>query len=121
MKNKQRGMTTFSIVFLIGGIAVTAFLVMKLLPPYIEFFSIKKVMAAMAKQEDLQNMAPPEIRAAFDRRATIDNIKEVEGKDLQISKEGGETVVSAEYSVKIPLVANISAVIDFSSSTAAGK
>jgi hypothetical protein len=118
MQNKQRGMTTFSIVFLIGGIAVAAFLVMKMLPPYIEYFSIKKVLAAMAKQEDLNNMTPPEIRNAYDRRASIDNIKEVEGKDLQISKEGGNTVVSAEYSVKIPLVANISAVIDFSESTA---
>jgi len=113
MQNKQRGMTTFSVVFLIGGIAVAAFLVLKLLPPYLEYFSVKKVMAAMAKQEDLQNMTPPDIRKAFDRRASIDNITVVEGKDLEISKESGDTVVSVEYSVKIPLVANISAVVDF--------
>lgn len=121
MQSKQRGMTTFSIVFLIGGIAVVAFLVMKMLPPYLEYFSIKKVLAVMAKQEDLQNMTSPDIRKAFDRRATIDNITVVEGKDLEVSKEGGDTVVSVEYSVKIPLVANVSAVIDFSDSTAKGR
>ena len=113
MQNKQRGMTTFSVVFLIGGIALVTFLVLKLLPPYLEYFSVKKVMAAMSKQEDLQNMTPPDIRKAFDRRASIDNITIVEGKDLEISKESGETVVSVEYTVKIPLAANISAVLDF--------
>lgn len=110
-------MTTFSIVFLIAGIMAAAFLVMKLLPPYIEYFSVKKVISTMAKQEDLANMSPKDVQAAFDRRATIDNITVVTGNDLQI----GQGTVSAEYTVKVPLVANISFLLDFSASTADSK
>jgi len=42
----------------------------------------------------------------------------VKGDDLEIGKEGGETVVSANWSVKIPLVSNISACLDFSVTSA---
>jgi hypothetical protein len=111
--NKQRGVTTFGVVFLIAGIMAAAFLVMKLLPPYFEYFSVKKVISAMAKQEDLANMTPKEIQASFDRRATIDNITVVSGNDLQI----GHGTVAAEYTVKVPLVANISFLLDFSASS----
>jgi hypothetical protein len=45
-------------------------------------------------------------------------VRAIEGTDLEIRKEGGETVVSADWSVKVPLIANVSACIDFSATTA---
>ena len=66
-------------------------------------------------------MSPREIRNSFDRRANIDYITVVSSQDLDISKDEGDNVVSVEYSQKIPLVANISLVLDFSASTASGS
>ena len=40
------------------------------------------------------------------------------GEDLEITKEGGEAVVTANWSVKVPIVANFSACLDFSVTTA---
>jgi hypothetical protein len=42
----------------------------------------------------------------------------VKGDDLEITKEGGETVVTANWSVKIPMVSNASACLDFTVTTA---
>ena len=40
-------------------------------------------------------------------------------EDLEIGKEAGETVVSAAWSMKIHMVGNLSACLDFAATTAA--
>lgn len=113
----QRGMTFISILILIVlGVSITL-LVVKLTPAYIEFFSVKKILATMAKDPAFPNMTPAEIRASFDRRATIDYVTKVTGNDLDLSKDNGENVASVEYSEKIPLVLNISACLNFDATT----
>lgn len=121
MKKNQRGMTLFGVMFvgmvLVGG----AILVMQLIPPYLEFWSVQKVLSVMAKDSALPGMTPGEARLSFDKRANIDNIKAVTGKDLEISKEGGKTVVSASYTVTVPIVGNLSALMEFQASTKGTK
>ncbi len=117
MKN-QRGMSFIGLLILIVlGVSITL-LVVKLSPAYIEFFSVKKVLATMAQDPAFQNMSPKEMRESFDRRANIDYITTVTGKDLDLSKDNGQNVASVEYAQKIPLLLNISACLDFSASTA---
>ena len=113
----QRGMSFFSMMILIVlGISIVL-LGVKLAPSYIEFFSVKKIMSAMAKDSAFPTMSPQEIRNSFDRRATIDYVDTVNGKDLDLSKENGQNVASIEYAKKIPLVLNISACLEFVAST----
>ena len=40
--------------------------------------------------------------------------------ELDISKEGGEVVISVAYAKKVPLFANVALCIDFVASTAPG-
>ncbi|HET7547953.1 MAG TPA: DUF4845 domain-containing protein [Usitatibacter sp.] len=108
-----------SLLRLIVGLALLGFvgiLAAKLLPSYVEYWSVRKVFAAMEKNGET-NGTPQEIRHSYERRNLIEDIKSVDPSDLQINKEGGQTVVTAEWSVKVPLVANISACIDFTAST----
>lgn len=113
----QRGMTFISMMILIVlGVSITL-LGVKLAPSYIEFFSVKKIMSAMANDPAFPTMSPQEVRNSFDRRATIDYVNSVNGKDLDLSRENGQNVVSIEYSKKIPIVLNISACLDFEAST----
>jgi hypothetical protein len=118
MKKNQQGMTFFGVIFvgfvLVGG----AILVMKLIPPYLEYWSVKKIITVMAKDSALPGMTPAEVRSSFDRRAVIDNVKVIEGKDLEISKDRGTTVVDANYSVTVPIAGNLSALMEFQASTA---
>ncbi len=115
---KQRGMSFIgTLILIVLGVSITL-LVVKLAPAYIEFFSVKKVLAAMAQDPAFPAMSPAEVRDSFDRRANIDYITTVTGKDLDLSKEDGQNVASIEYSQKIPLVLNVSACLDFSASTA---
>ena len=117
---KQQGMTFIGILFVGIILVFSAILVMKLIPPYIEYWSVKKVMDAIAKDPSLNNMSIREVRASFDKRASIDNITIIKGDDLDVSKDGGEMVASVEYPVKVPLFGNLSACMDFKATTASG-
>ena len=83
MRSKQRGIS-FLVVFLIGVVlALAAVGAMKILPAYAEFQTAKKAITGVAGSEG-RTGSVIEIRKAFDRRATIDNISAVSGADLEV-------------------------------------
>jgi hypothetical protein len=75
------------------------------------------MLAAMEQSGDLKGNVR-DIRSSFEKRNMIENVQHVSKDDLEITKEGGETVVSATWSVKVPLVSNLSACLDFYVTTA---
>lgn len=115
---KQKGFTFWSLTFTVGTIAIVALLTMKLFPAYSEFFSVKKAINKLAMEGNLSSMEKLDIQRAFERSSDIDDIRSIKPKDLQISRNSsGETVVTVDYEVVIPLVANISALLTFHTST----
>lgn len=114
---KQRGMTLMGLIFGLGALGFIGIMAAKLMPAYIEYFSVKKMMATMDQSGDLKGTVR-DIRAAFDRRNAIEDVKNVRGEDLEITKEGGETVITATWSVRVPMVYNISSCLDFTVTTA---
>ncbi len=115
--HKQRGFTFWSMLFTVAGVFFAAFLVMKLFPPYAEYFAVKKAINKIAGEahsaEDKRA-----IQLSFERSADMDDITSIRPNELKISRNGsGETVVTAEYEVVVPLVANVSALLAFRAST----
>ena len=117
---RQRGIGFVSLIFVFAVCAVVLLLGMKLVPVYLELFSVKKVMAAMAQGEDVKSGTVTDIRKSFDRRAVIDNIQAVSGQDLEISKDAGETVVVATWQHRVALFTGYTLLVDFSVSTKDG-
>jgi hypothetical protein len=114
---QQRGMSLMGLIVTLGVLGFLGVSAAKLLPAYVDYWSVRKIFSAMVQNGET-NGTVPEIRRTFDTRNAIEDVKSIEGKDLEIRKEGGETVVSADWSVKVPIVANVSACIDFSATTA---
>ena len=113
----QRGVSLQGLIITLAILGVGGVLAAKLMPAYIEFFAVKKMLASMEQAGDLKGSVR-DIRRGFDTRNAIEDVKSVKGEDLEVTKEGGETVVSAAWSVKVPMVHNISACIDFAVTTA---
>lgn len=114
---KQSGVSLVNLIVGLGIAAFIAILGMKMIPAYIEYFKVKKIFASMVQAGDTKGTVN-EIRRSFQRRNTIEDVHSVNEQDIEITKEGGETVLSANWSVKVALVSNISACIDFSVTTA---
>ena len=114
----QRGMSFFMLVFVMAVCAVVLLLGLKLFPVYSQYFNIKSVFKGMATSEEVRSGTVAEIRKSFDRRATIGYVEDISADDLEITKEGGETVVSAAWQKKIPLFTGYTLLVDLSVSTA---
>jgi Tfp pilus assembly major pilin PilA len=114
---KQSGVSLMGLIVTLAVIGFLAVMAAKLMPAYVEYFSVKKMLAAMEQAGDLKGSVR-DIRYSFEKRNAIEDVKSVRGEDLEVSKEGGEAVVTASWSVRIPMVANVSTCIDFTVTTA---
>ena len=111
---QQRGVTFggfIMILALLGGLAIFS---MKLIPAYMENGKVQKAFDAIVRDPAMQAATVPEIKTSFEKRANImDSVTGVTTDDLVISKEGGTLSLSASYSRKIPLVGNVSLLMEF--------
>jgi hypothetical protein len=117
--NKQRGATVVGMIFIAGLVVAGAILAAKLVPAYLEYMAVKKILNSMATSGDLKTMSPKGVQDSFFKRADIDNIRSVKPEDITIAREGSQMSVTVDYSIKVPVVANVSACMDFSASTSA--
>lgn len=115
---KARGLSMIGFLFVIVILGFVVVALFKLIPAYVEYFSIRNALTAMARDSELRNANPQAIRAAFARRVQIDDIKSVEPSDIDIEKDGDRLVLSTSYSKRVPMVGHLNACLDFSVTTA---
>lgn len=114
MRNRQLGLSLGGLIF---GSIVLIFVVLlglKVAPKYIEYFTAKEAITAIANSGET---SPVEIRKSFDARQAIDDMPSLKPSDLVISREGGQVVISFGYRKEIPLFANVGLYIDFQASS----
>lgn len=118
MPAAQRGLSFFG--FLLGAMILVLVSItgLKLIPAYMQDAQIKNLFVAIANDPEMQNASVRDIKMSYLKRASIDDIKAITAEDVEIAKEEGRLVLSASYSVKIPLVANVSLFLDFNPSSA---
>jgi hypothetical protein len=109
---RQKGLSLTGLLLISALVIVLALLGFKLFPAYAEYLTVKKALTDVVKNPEYRS-STREIQAAFERRVTIDNIRAIGSKDLEIAKQGDGVSVSANWSVKVPLIYNLSACMDF--------
>jgi hypothetical protein len=87
------------------------------MPAYTEFMAVKKAMKTTV-EDSSTDQSVAKIRDTFDRIASVDYVDSVGPKDLQVYKEGGKVILAIDYEKRIPLFANVSLLLAFSSETA---
>jgi hypothetical protein len=98
MKNKQLGLSLIGLVFFLGVLGFVGVIIAQVIPTLIEKQAITKAASKAVEGDTVL-----EIRAIFDRAATVDDITSIAGNDLDIRKEGDKTVVLFAYNREIHL------------------
>src|SRR4051812_40308761 len=111
MRNKQTGVSLSGLIIVFAILIVLALVGMKVGPAFSEFFTAKNHIKVIATEK--RNGSVAEIRKAWDQRTMIDEVKVISGNDLEITKEGGDVVISFAYKKEVPLFSNIGLYIDF--------
>ncbi len=117
MQAQQRGLSMIGFLFVAAVAVGLAVLAMKVVPAYIEFFSVKKILASMGQSPELRSKSNAEIRTDFDKKANVGYVTVVKPGDLDIQRVGGVPVISVDYAFRTKLVGNASLVIDFYASS----
>ena len=117
---RQNGMTFWGVLFVGALIVVVTILFFKMLPPYIEYGKVKTALENLGKQPNAGNMEKGEIKAALDRRFSIDDINDVDlNKSLFVEKKPGVTTIRIAYERRVPIAYNVTALIEFDHSVQA--
>src|SRR4030065_2972581 len=103
LQSRQRGLSMIGFLFTAAVLVVVAMLAMKLVPAYIEFFSVKKILATMGQESDFRSKSNAELRSDFARRASVGYVTVVKPEDLTADRSGGTPVISAAYEFRTKL------------------
>jgi len=116
MIKRQSGMTMMSWLVVLG-IAVFFILIgIKMVPTYMENYSIKQILANMENDSQVRKMAPAEMRTSFLKRLKINSVYEFNRDWIKFKKEKFGTKIEVDYEVRKPVAGNVFVVMVFSES-----
>lgn len=122
MRSRQGGMTMISWILLIGLIGFVGIFAFKLIPVYLDYFSLNKAMMTVAK--NLQpGETPQQIQFAISSAFDINSVNVVKYTDVSIKVDPDTKAVTlgVDYDDRTNFLANIDLVAHFEKTyTAAG-
>ena len=117
MANKQHGASLGELVAVVAILILLAMGTMKLTPAYWQDKQLKGVLEAVVNDPAMSLASDRDIRNSFAKRASMVDLTTVTAQEIEINKKGKKIVLSANYSVKIPLVSNINLLLEFNTSS----
>jgi Domain of unknown function (DUF4845) len=112
MKQQQRGVGLVGLVLVGSLVAVLGLVTAQVVPTLIEYQAVAKAAKRAAEGNSVA-----EVRSLFDKAASIDDIRSIQGKDLEISKENDQVVVQFAYEREIHLAGPAWLVMRYSGSS----
>ena len=113
-RTRQRGLSIIGFLFVSAVVLAVALLAFRMMPAYIEYFTIQKALeGSLADSNDLSVVS---IRKAMDRRLSADYADAVTAKDVEVSKNGNTITASVSWEKKLPVVKNVSILLEFDAS-----
>jgi type II secretory pathway pseudopilin PulG len=111
LSGSQRGMTLIGMLLLIIMLAFIALIAMKVVPLYVQYFTIKSTVESVRKEPQLAQMTAQDIQNAIQKRFDIGYVQTVSARDLKIRNEGGKRVLDLTYQDERPLFYGLSVVL----------
>ena len=118
MRSRQRGATFLGMVTIVAILGFGLYGGVRLVPLYSEYFSVVRVLEQTAKENPGGNQQT--LRNALNRRWSVEDIRSLSYKDVEIKRQGNGLTMRAWYRAEAPFVSNISLVVDFDKTVAVG-
>jgi hypothetical protein len=116
MRSRQRGATFIGMLVIVAILGFGLYGAIRLIPLYLEYMAVVRAMDQTAKEHKDSGTSPNELRVSLDRRWTIEDIKSIQPKEIEIKKTGGGYTMRAHYWAQAPFIANVSLLVDFDKS-----
>lgn len=114
MKRTQRGMTLIGFIIVLGVVGLFAYVAMKLVPMYSEYYAVKQALKGLQQEPGIANRDPAKIQDLFFRRLYISYAENVKPGNVKIERIDGGWNMRVDYEVRKPLMGNLDVVGKFS-------
>jgi hypothetical protein len=114
--HRQRGMTPIGWILVFLLIAFFVLIALKLVPIYLDSFTVGSVLSDLKKEPGIATMSPREVEATIRKRLDINMVKGLSADDIYIEKVGDTLNINAEYEVRENLLGNVDLVVSFDKS-----
>jgi hypothetical protein len=111
--HKQRGMTAIGWVLIFLLIAVVTLVTLKLLPIYLDGYSVKSSLESIKSEHNIAKKSSLDIKRMLLKRLDINMVDEVTKDDIYIDKSRGSMIVEVDYEVRKKLLGNLDVVVSF--------
>jgi hypothetical protein len=116
MRHRQQGITFIGLLLILSLVGVIGYGGIRLVPVYLNFIKVSRTMEQVAKEFKGENPDPVRIRVSLERHWTIEDISEINAKDIEVKKDGESVVLHAGYDHTVPYLGNVSLTASFDKS-----
>ena len=114
LRNRQKGMTGTGWLVVLALIGFFSLLTIKLVPVYLEHYSVKTVLASLENEPLITQKSVSEVKKMVHRRLKVNGVYDVDQKGLKVKRESGVLTVEMTYEVKKHMVGNVDVLVSFS-------
>ncbi|KAF1005765.1 MAG: hypothetical protein GAK28_02980 [Luteibacter sp.] len=113
MKNRQSGISLIGFLLLLVVLGFFAYMGMKLVPCYIEFFGAKKAMSQLAADGGSGDLNEIRRNLAFKMNFQYVDDSTIQPKDITLDRQNGATVLKLSYDKRVHFIYNIDFLLHF--------
>ena len=113
MKRTQSGMTLIGFILVLAVAGVFIYMGMKLIPMYSEYYAVKQAMKELSQESGISQNDPGKIKDLFFRRLYISYSDNVKPENVKLARRDAGYLMTVDYEVRRPLIANIDVVGHF--------
>lgn len=114
MRSRQTGITFIGWLFLLAPIAVVGYAGIRLVPVYLNYMKVAKVLEQTATENKGETtLSPDAVRRSIYSRWNVEGITFPDAANIAISRDGSQWALEANYEDSVPMFAGISLVVHF--------
>lgn len=113
---RQHGLTMISWMFVI---AIGIFFILigfKMIPVYMENYSLRHSMMGMQDDKRLRDEGPSGIKKSLQKRLRINGVYDLPMEAITVTKEDGHLRLDVKYEIRKPVAGNVAIVMSFAES-----
>lgn len=109
----QSGMSLLGMLCILMMLGFFAMCIIRMTPPYIEYLSVKDIIARIAMDPDTAHDSVSDIRRKISNIFNTNQIYLLDPKDVDVYSKSGNTYIDASYEVRLPVMWRIDSVLKF--------
>ena len=101
-RHTQQGMTTIGLLLVLGIIGLIILTAVRVVPIYMENFTIKSVLTAVQDDQRLDAKSKAAIWNSLKKRLYINEVRLIKREHVEITRGNGQTTVTITYESRRP-------------------